>query len=172
MAGISVRCGDVQPTSVQRANDDLRAQRTVDDVSVFILEIWCNEPGRDEDHAPLTRHPGNTVDRILKSAERDAAFVLARSQYARTEGIYEGCGSSEGHATVPYRCVGATFTRLNNGNLRGVTIAFVNDQIGLVVTNFRTLVCEDSRADRPWLQTEQGFVELSPVICKVQCRNP
>src|ERR1700674_882104 len=85
---LSIRNNSVQPAGVQCADDHLRVDRTIDDVHVFVLQLWSDEPGGNQDDASLTGHPGKVADYILQSTEGDLTFLLASTQYATGDG---GC---------------------------------------------------------------------------------
>ena len=167
--GVCERSRDVQPASIQRVDDDLRAQSAIDDVGVFVLQLRSDESGRNQDDAALARHPGYLADDILQQAERNATFVVTRTQYACTGTLHQRCGHLLGHLRGIAGRWRAACNRILDGSLRCLSIVLVDDQICLVVADIRTIV-PNTAGDGTGLETKQGGVELGVIVGKIQRR--
>jgi hypothetical protein len=164
LTDVSEREGDIQPARVQSVYGDLRVYCTIDDVSVFVLQLRNDKPGGNQDDTALAGHPGNAVDHIFDRAQRQAAFLLARAQYTGTEGGY---GRLDTYARRALKVTLFAIKRLLDSNLSGLRIVPVDDEISLVVTDLRAIKLKTAR-DGAGLQTKQCVVQLCAIIGKVQ----
>src|SRR5712671_2842146 len=59
----------IESTSIETIDDDLRAERAINDVRIVILHLGRNKTGRNEDDASLAGHAGDVAFHLLQNTE-------------------------------------------------------------------------------------------------------